>query len=332
MTSSSCGPGFFGKLPMRGDFVARRLPPQFIKPWDAWLQLAITKSQEQLGEQWVDTYLSSPLWRFGLSPGVCGKSAWMGVLMPSVDQVGRYFPLTVALPIKNPHLASLFIAGAQWLEEVELLALTVLDDGADFAEFDSHLQQLLPSFLAPAENLSTKRDNQLLTVTIQPPEFSCKLSSLDEITNAQSHLNHWLSNHSLPGCTMWSTSGSKLVEPSFFLFEGLPDEAFSLLTGTIAKAARHNGEALISSKNSKVFDEPPLCHKRARLPGGNPKRWHSCALSDVGKVRKINEDAFLERSDIGLWVVADGMGGHHAGDVASQTAVIALNCCTKYCR
>jgi len=52
--------------------------------------------------------------------------------------------------------------------------------------------------------------------------------------------------------------------------------------------------------------------------------WSSSAISDTGKVRKHNEDSMLERPEIGLWVVADGMGGHAAGDVASQMIVSTL--------
>jgi serine/threonine protein phosphatase PrpC len=50
----------------------------------------------------------------------------------------------------------------------------------------------------------------------------------------------------------------------------------------------------------------------------------SAAATDAGAVRKHNEDAFLTRPEIGLWVVADGMGGHNDGRLASNAIVEAL--------
>ena len=57
----------------------------------------------------------------------------------------------------------------------------------------------------------------------------------------------------------------------------------------------------------------------------SPFGWTSSACTDVGAVRELNEDAYLERLDLGLWLVADGMGGHFAGDIASQMVVSAMD-------
>ncbi|BCR26966.1 PP2C family protein-serine/threonine phosphatase [Aquipseudomonas alcaligenes] len=52
--------------------------------------------------------------------------------------------------------------------------------------------------------------------------------------------------------------------------------------------------------------------------------WSSAGRTDTGKVRARNEDAFLDQPQQGLWVVADGMGGHQAGDLASRLIVESL--------
>ncbi|MCU0693671.1 MAG: protein phosphatase 2C domain-containing protein [Polyangiaceae bacterium] len=50
----------------------------------------------------------------------------------------------------------------------------------------------------------------------------------------------------------------------------------------------------------------------------------SYGMSDIGRHRKVNQDAFLRDDLLGLYVVADGMGGHAAGEVASQEAIDTL--------
>ena len=55
-------------------------------------------------------------------------------------------------------------------------------------------------------------------------------------------------------------------------------------------------------------------------------RFECASRTNVGLRRKINEDSILAATDRGLWVVADGMGGHDAGEVASAMVTDALRC------
>jgi protein phosphatase len=55
--------------------------------------------------------------------------------------------------------------------------------------------------------------------------------------------------------------------------------------------------------------------------------WQSAAQSDVGRVRKNNQDALLNAPERALWAVADGMGGYSSGEWASKTIIAALDAC-----
>ena len=84
----------FGKLPSKRDFVALNAPRPFLTLWENWVQAGLAASREQLGKDWQDAFLKAPIWRFWLGRDIGGAET-VGALMPSVDGIGRYFPLTV---------------------------------------------------------------------------------------------------------------------------------------------------------------------------------------------------------------------------------------------
>jgi type VI secretion system protein ImpM len=127
-----------------GDFVSRRLPASFINTWDLWLQHAIAASRVQLGDRWLDLYLTGPIWRFALMPGTLpgNTDMWAGVLMPSVDKVGRYFPLTIALRIEpRPGAMAATFAAQSWYASLERIALAMLDVDAQPDDLDRSLAE-----------------------------------------------------------------------------------------------------------------------------------------------------------------------------------------------
>jgi type VI secretion system protein ImpM len=120
--------GFSGKVPARGDFVHAGLPRDFTDPWHDWQSLVIAGSRRLMGDAWLDAFLEAPVWRFILPPGLCGARAAIGLIMPSVDKVGRYFPLTLAaLPETGTPVA---VDWSEWLDSAEALGRLALDEDA----------------------------------------------------------------------------------------------------------------------------------------------------------------------------------------------------------
>lgn len=132
--------GLYGKMPIFGDFVVRQLNEKFVTPWDIWLQDGLANSRRALGSAWLDYYLAAPIWRFVIGPGMLGEDAWIGIMVPSVDRVGRYFPLTLAQPISpDIDIATTYLANSEWFKSMEDLGVDALRQDLDFEQYESKL-------------------------------------------------------------------------------------------------------------------------------------------------------------------------------------------------
>jgi type VI secretion system protein ImpM len=124
MTRLPAAGGLFGKTPTLGDFVQRRLPQSFVRPWDAWLSQSLAASRSLVPGDWTSIYLKSPPWRFALDPGVAGPEGWIGALASSIDSVRRAYPITVAAPMpEGARLADLRGEIDPLVAELEAIAL-----------------------------------------------------------------------------------------------------------------------------------------------------------------------------------------------------------------
>ena len=118
--------GWWGKLPARGDFVGRGLPPRWRAEWDDWLQRGLGLAASSIdGDALRERLAGFTPWRYLAVPAE--GDAWCGILVPSHDRVGRAFPLTLAERVVAPvspaacaaRLASLLGAVAQDPEALE---------------------------------------------------------------------------------------------------------------------------------------------------------------------------------------------------------------------
>jgi type VI secretion system protein ImpM len=148
VSSRPPAPGWFGKLSSLGDFAQRRLAPPWVQGCDAWLSQGMAALQQR-GPQWLPQYLAAPVWRFAWGPGVAPGDAapqwWFGVLMPSCDSVGRYFPLLVAQPrTAAPDDRFGWAHLDLWWQQLVQASLRTLADGASLERFEAELAGLPP--------------------------------------------------------------------------------------------------------------------------------------------------------------------------------------------
>lgn len=221
--------GYFGKVPQTGDFIRHTLPDSFLRPWDMWLQTAIERSRADLGERWLKHYLTSPVWRFALGAGICGERPAIGVMMPSVDQVGRYFPLCMAAVLPADASPTVVAATeADWFWKAECTVLASLEDGFEIKVLDQAVRDIgLPTSCIVASNPAGNPAGKA-GAAAAPRAAAHGWDSLrvelggDDLQLAYPELIDRLLGQSLSPYSLWWTLGSEDVEPVLLACRGLP--------------------------------------------------------------------------------------------------------------
>jgi type VI secretion system protein ImpM len=122
--------GLFGKLPAKRDFIGMNASRRFLEAWEPWLQAGVATSKQMLGDAWIETYNRAPIWRFWLGADFCGE-AMIGAFMPSVDGVGRSFPLAIFVSEGDASLPPPELEpNDAWFGAAEAVLLDALEPGA----------------------------------------------------------------------------------------------------------------------------------------------------------------------------------------------------------
>jgi len=223
--SMSCG--LFGKLPGKRDFIALNAPTAFLSAYERWLQGGLTASRVELGAGWQDAFLNAPIWRFWFGSAVCGITV-AGAFMPSVDGVGRYFPLTVfalagaGAAIPPPELDP----QDAWFAQLEDFLLGALEPEASYEA----VGQALATLSAPSDDLKAAPPADMVRLSdgtivsaLDAATFPARLSALRVEDHARAYAN---------ACYLWTIGGDDF-EPLALVGHGLPNPYLftGLLTG-----------------------------------------------------------------------------------------------------
>lgn len=178
----ACAAALFGKLPTRGDFIARNMPRAVQRPFEDWLIPLVQEARSELGPQWSAIWRGAGPWRFWIGADVLGGSwqrdlrkpaheqigsggAMTGVLLPSADRHGRDFPLVLLLADPLARLMPPPVTASPdrgWYDLCDEL-LYAARSGAEIGAVEAALDQL-PGPLLPegAEDMAALLDQRAL--------------------------------------------------------------------------------------------------------------------------------------------------------------------------
>jgi type VI secretion system protein ImpM len=286
MSQTVAAPGFFGKVPARGDFLVRRTPAGFQAAWETWLSTLVVAARSGLGPAWPHAWLTAPLWHFTLGRDIVAPFGAAGVLLASVDRVGRFFPLSIiggAAPRSD-------LRADDWARTAEALALGALEDDFDPDRLDAVLRDLGP----PPALTGVQRTSGVWRLPIEDDWPARPFDALAESASA------WLPPG--PGQSVWWCRGSDRMVPLHVRAGGLPHErlAAAMVTGRFDPA--EGGDAAIDPdclgvRNETLSDPAVTVGTGVGEPAGLAVEEHVTAPADSAVMSEIVPTIDMGRVD-----------------------------------
>ncbi|UTV99817.1 type VI secretion system-associated protein TagF [Marinomonas rhizomae] len=219
--------GIYGKVPAHPDFISDTLHADISNELYDWAQTVMFHSREKMSEsQWLPAYLVSPIWRMVVPKNEQRTHEWVGVMVPSVDALGRYFPLFIVFEteFKSLTVEWLFKECTDLFKVMEEVAMSALQQQLNFSQLKRLLANKLEGF-----NFGQKLvlPNSLNSEAL---EFSCEQPTTSNDAFLQRSLVQ------LDGVLLWTLSDINKYQKPFFKCRDLPipSEYEFLLTGTAA--------------------------------------------------------------------------------------------------
>jgi len=276
--------GFFGKLPTHGDFVSAGLGRPVQNAIDAWLRESLLTIEQEFGKDWERRFKAMPGWRFIVEDGLWGPATIAGVIVPSLDRVGRHFPLVIAAQLhaftEDPRCLCL---DDTWFTAAEGMAET-----SGRRDFD------IDFFTAGLKRLRTPR----------PGEFDADVRQ---------------GSFSSPGAFWWRTDPDDRQMRGFHVSGApRPTDFLRLLTDEVPTAPGTPQPAVALAK------ELPAGPKPAPVVQPKSLRLSHSYASHPGTRLTLNADNIFSSSTPSLFAIADGVGDGSDAAEASTIATGVL--------
>lgn len=216
--------GYYGKIPLRGDFVSGRIPTTFKHTWDDWAQqLVIANDELKIETSGPGLWYRLPVYRFYLSSMVAGDNAWVGLVLPSCDSVGRLFPFCFAKDIDaNVNAPTAFELHQGYFVALEKLVEQLYADELKFETLNDTLANIdAQHLIEPATGcpvISRQSEEQSLSIRITDPASLSDSNFWKTATTAL--LSTSCSSHSV-----WTTSPISNSVEETLICESMPSTA-----------------------------------------------------------------------------------------------------------